>query len=141
MTPLEQVLASFLLSTWLLLVEVTLLRTAVAGLFCGKWWWFHPSRSGRVDRSEPAASRSEAQFRVRRLQFLLALALGWFPGLVIQGVLGPANARVTGTVLVAAAAAAIVYLFQSLRRFDQEGRARYVTRTIAEGQERLDSSP
>ena len=45
------------------------------------------------------------------------------------------------SVVQIAAAAAIVYLFRSLRRFNQEGRARYVTRTIAEGQERLDSSP
>lgn len=58
---LDQVLASLLLTMWLVLVEVTLLRTAVAG----------------------------ARFRQRRLQLLLALALGWIPGLAVQGVLGP----------------------------------------------------
>src|SRR5712691_11451693 len=85
---LDQVLASFLLTIWLVLVGVTLLRTAVAGLFRGKWWWFHPVTQSRVDRSEPAATLNEARFRQRRLGFLLALALGWIPGLVLQSVLG-----------------------------------------------------
>jgi hypothetical protein len=138
---LEQVLESFLLVTWLVLAEVTLLRTAVAGLFCGKWWWFHPITPSRVDGSEPGASSNEAQFRARRLQFLIAVVLGWIPGLVIRGVIGPADPRVTGAVLAAASAGAILYLFRSLRRFDREGRERYVARTIAEGQERLDSIP
>ena len=57
-----------------MLVSVTLLRTAVAGLFRGKWWWFHPVTPSRVDRSEPAATLYEARFRRRRLEFLLALA-------------------------------------------------------------------
>jgi hypothetical protein len=136
---LDQVLASFLLTIWLVLVEVTLLRTAIAGLFRGKWWWFHPVIQSRVDRSEPAATLNEARFRRRRLEFLLALALGWIPGLVLQSVLGSGDSRIDGAIVAASAAGSIVYLFRSLRRFDREGRARYVTRTIAEGQERLDS--
>ena len=137
----DQVLSSFLLTIWLVLVEVTLLRTAVAGLFRGKWWWFHPVTQSRVDRSEPAATLNEAPFRRRRLEFLLALALGWIPGLVLQSVLGSGDSRVNGAIVAASAAGALVYLFRSLRRFDREGRERYVTRTIAEGQERLDSLP
>lgn len=141
MNQLEQVLASFLLTVWLLLVELTLLRTAVAGLFCGKWWWFHPITPSRVDRSEPAAALNEARFRQRRFEILLALALGWIPGLVLQSVLGSGDSRVNGAIIAASMAGAIVYLFRSLRRFDREGRERYVTRTIVEGQERLDSLP
>ena len=141
MNQLDQVLASFLLTTWLALVEVTLVRTAVAGLFRGKWWWFHPVTQGRVDRSEPAASLNEARFRRRRSEFLLALALGWIPGLVVQTVLGSGYSTVNGAIVAVSAFAVIVYLFWSLRRFDREGRERYVTRTIAEGQERLDSLP
>lgn len=123
------------------LVDITLLRTAVAGLFCGKWWWFHPITPSRVDRSEPAATLNEAWFRRRRLEFLLALALGWIPGLVVQSVLGSADSRVTGTILAALAAAVVVYLVRSLRRFDKEGRERYLRQTITQGQERLDSVP
>ena len=141
MNQLDQVLESFLLTIWLVLVEVTLLRTAVAGLFRGKWWWFQPVTQSRVDRSEPAATLNDARFRRRRLEFLLALALGWIPGLVLQSVLGSGESRVNGAIVAASAAGAIVYLFRSLRRFDREGRERYVTRTIAEGQERLDSLP
>jgi hypothetical protein len=138
---LDQVLASFLLTAWLLLVGLTLLRTSVAGLFCGKWWWFHPITPSRVDKSEPAATFNEARFRRRRLEFLLALALGWIPGLVLQNVLGSGDSRVNGAIVAASVAGAIVYLFRSLRRFDREGRERYATRTIAEGQERLDTLP
>jgi hypothetical protein len=136
---LDQVLASFLLTIWLVLVGVTLLRTAVAGLFRGKWWWFHPITQSRVDRSEPAATLNEDRFRRRRLQLVLALALGWVPGLVLQSVLGSGDSRVNAVILATSAAGAIAYLFRSLRRFDREGRERYVTRTIEAGQERLDS--
>lgn len=141
MNQLDQVLASLLLTIWLVLVEVTLLRTAVAGLFRGKWWWFHLVTQSRVDRSEPAATLNEARFRRRRLEFLLALALGWIPGIVLQSVLGSGDSRVNGAIVAASAAGAIVYLFRSLRRFDRESRERFVTRTIVEGQERLDSLP
>ena len=120
MSALDQVLASFPLTTWLVLVEVALLRTAVAGLFCGKWWWFHPITASRVDRSEPAAAENEARFRRRRLEFLLALALGWVPGLAVQGVLGSGSSIVNGTILVATTMTLVIYLVRSLRRFDQK---------------------
>jgi hypothetical protein len=136
---LDQVLASFTLAIWLVLIELTLLRTAVAGLFRGKWWWFHPGTPSRVDRSEPAATLNEARFRRRRLEFLLALGLGWIPGPVFQSVLGSGDSTINGAILVVSAVGAIVYLLRSLRRFDREGRERYVTRTILEGQEPFDS--
>ena len=136
---LDQLLASFMLTTWLVLVEVTLVRTAVGGLFRGKWWWFDPVAQSRVDRSEPAATLNEARFHRRRLEFMLALAAGWIPGVVVQSVVGSVDSRVNGTIVTAFAVCVIVYLFQSLRRFEKEGRERFVKRTIVEGQERLDS--
>ena len=140
MNQLDQILASFLLTIWLVLVGVTLLRTSIAGLFCGKWWWFHPITS-RVDKSEPAATLNEVQFRRRRLEFLLALALGWVPGLVVQNVLGSGDLRVTGAILVGSFTVGVVFLVRNLRRFDREGRERFLSRTIAEGRERVDSVP
>jgi hypothetical protein len=138
---IDQVLASLSLTVWLVLVGVALLRTAVAGLFCGKWWWFHPITPSRVDRSEPAATQNETRFRRRRLELLVALALGWIPGLVVQSVLTSGNPMVNGMILVVSAASLFVYVFVSLRRFDREGRRLVIDRTLAEGQERLDSAP
>lgn len=106
MIQLDQVMASFLFTIWLVLVSITLLRTAVGGLFRGKWWWFHPITPSRVDRSEPAATFNEARFRGRRLEFVLALALGWIPGLVLQSVLGSGDSRVNGAILAASIAGA-----------------------------------
>jgi len=137
--PVDQILASYLWTLWLVLVEVTLVRTSIAGLFCGKWWWIHPVTISRVDRSEPAATRNEIRFRRRRLEFLIAAAFGWIPGFVVEGVLGPADSSINKALLVLTAVALAVYLFRSLRRFDREGRERFVIRTIAEGQERVDS--
>jgi hypothetical protein len=135
---LGQVQGSFLLTIWLVLVSVTSLRMWVAALFAGRWWrgW-----KSRVDRSEPAATVNQARFRRRLLELLLAIALGWIPGLVLQAVLGPGDSRVDGAILTAVAAGLAVYVFRSLRRFDREGRERYVARTIREGQERIDSPP
>lgn len=123
---------------WLVLVEVTLIRVFVAALVCGKWW-IHPMMKSRVDRSEPAATSNEIRFRRRRLEFLIAVALGWIPAVVLEGVLGPADPRVMRAILALTAVAVAIYVFRSLRRFDREGRERFVMRTIAEGQERLDS--
>jgi len=134
----DQILASYLWTLWLVLVEVTLIRMFVAALFCGKWW-IHPMMKSRVDRTEPAATRNEIRFRRRRLEFLIALASGWIPALVLQDALGPADPRVTRAILALTGVVVAVYVFRSLRRFDREGRERYVTRTIAEAQERLDS--
>jgi hypothetical protein len=138
-SPLEQILGSYSLTLWLVVAEVTLVRTAVAGSFCGKWWWIHPVTISRVDRSEPAASRNEIRYRRRRLEFLIAAAFGWFPGLVLERVVGPGDSSINKALLVLTAVAVAVYLFRSLRRFDREGRKRFVMRTIAEGQERIDS--
>jgi hypothetical protein len=137
----DQILASYVATLWLLLVEVTLVRTSVAGLFGGKRWWIHPVTISRVDRSEPAATLNEIRYRRRRLELLIAAAFGWFPGLVVGGVLGPADPSISKAILALTAVALAVYLFRSLRRFDREGRERFVTRTIAEGQERLDTGP
>jgi hypothetical protein len=135
---LDEVQASFLLTIWLVLVSVTSLRMSVAGLFAGRWWrgW-----KSRVDRSEPAASVNQAMFGRRLLELLLALALGWIPGLALQSVLGPGDPTVDTAFLTACSAGAAVYLFRSLRTYDSEGRERYVARTIREGQERIDSLP
>ena len=138
-SPLDQILGSYLAIIWLVLAEVTLVRTAVAGLFCGKWWWIHPVTISRVDRSEPAATRNEIRYRRRRLEFMIAAAFGWIPGLVLERVVGPGDPSINKALLVLTAAALAVYLFRSLRRFDREGRERFVMRTIAEGQERIDS--
>jgi uncharacterized membrane protein YdjX (TVP38/TMEM64 family) len=75
----------------------------------------------------------------RRSEFLLAVAAGWIPGLVVRTVLGSVDPRASGAILAACVVGVTVYAFRSLRRFDREGRERYVTRTIVEGQERLDS--
>jgi hypothetical protein len=139
-SPLDQILASYLWTLWLVLVEVTLIRMFVAALFCGKWW-IHPMMKSRVDRTEPAATRNQIRFRRRRLEFLIAVAFGWIPAVVFEGAFGPADPRVTRAIFAMTAAAVAVYLFRSLRRFDREGRERYVNRTIAEAQERLDSIP
>jgi hypothetical protein len=137
----DQILASYLWTLWLVLVEVTVVRTSIAGLISGHWWWIHPATISRVDRTEPAATRNEIRFRRRRLEFLIAVALGWVPALAFQGALRPADPRDTRAILALTGVAVAVYLFRSLRRFDREGRERYVNRTIAEGQERLDSMP
>lgn len=137
--PADQILASYLWTLWLVLVEVTVVRTSIAGLFCGKWWWIHPVTISRVDRTEPAATRNQIRFRRRRFEFLIAIAIGWIPAVVFESALGPADPRVTRTILVLTAVALAAYLFRSLRRFDREGRERFVMRTIAEGQERVDS--
>jgi hypothetical protein len=54
------------------------------------------------------------------LELLLALAVGWMPGLVVQGVFGPGNLTVNATILVASATSLVFYLVLSLRRFDQQ---------------------
>ena len=141
MNQLDQVLAFFVLTVWLALVAVTLLRASVAGLFCGNWRWFHPITPSRVDRSEPNATLTEVRFRRRRLELLIALALGWIPGLLVEGFFGAGDRRFNGAVLAVWAAAGAAYLFSSLRRFDKEGRERYLAREITEGRERLDSVP
>ena len=141
MTAIDQVLASTQLTIWLVVFEVALVRTGVAGLFRGKWWWFRPITQSRVDRTEPAASLNEARFRRRRSELALAIGLGWLPGLIVQSLLGSANSQVNGAIVGVSAAAVALHIFSSLRRFDREGRARFVAQTIAEGQQRLDSAP
>lgn len=139
MNLVDQILTSYVATLWLVLVEVTLVRTSIAALFGGKWWWIHPVTISRVDRSEPAASQNEIRYRRRRLEFLVAAAFGWIPGLLVQGVLGPGDPSINRALLALMAVALAVYIFRSLRRFDREGRERFVMRTIAEGQERVDS--
>ena len=124
-----------------MVVEVTLVRLAIAGLSSGKSWWFHPDVQSGVARSEPAATRNEALFRRRRLEFLLAIGFGWIPGLAVESVVGYGDTRVNATLLAVSIAALVVYLFRSLRRYDRDGRERYRAESVTQEQERLDSAP
>jgi hypothetical protein len=136
----DQLLASPPLTSWLLITAVAWIRTGVAGLFAGKWFWFHPINMNRVDRSEPSKSLNERRFRQRTLEVLVALTLGWLPGLVVQRLFGSVDPRLILTILAASVAAAVIFVFRAIRRFDHEGRERYLRRVIANESERGDSA-
>jgi hypothetical protein len=135
MTQFDQLLASPPLTSWLLITAVAWTRTGVAALFAGQWLWFHPINMNRVDRSEPNRSLNERRFRQRRLEVLVALALGWLPGLLVQRLFGSVDPRIIVTILAASVAAAVSYVFRAMRRFDHEGRERYLSRVIEEESE------
>lgn len=140
MNQFDQLLASPPLASWLLITAVAWTRTGVAGLFAGQWLWFHPINMNRVDRSEPNRSRNERRLRQRTLEVVVALALGWLPGLLLQRFLGSVDPGIVLTTLAVSVAAAVIYVVRAMRRFDREGRERYVRRVIAEESERLDSA-
>jgi hypothetical protein len=140
MNQLDQLLASPPLVSWLLITAVAWTRTGVAGLFAGQRLWFHPINMNRVDRSEPNRSHNERRFRQRKLEVLVALTLGWLPGLLLQRFFGSVDPRLVLTILAASIAAATIYVFGAIRRFDHEGRQRYLRRVIAEESERLNTA-
>jgi hypothetical protein len=140
MNQFDQLLASPPLTSWLLITAVAWTRTAVAGLFAGQWLWFHPINMNRVDRSEPGKSLNTRRFRQRTLELVVALTLGWLPGLLVQRFFGSVDPRLILTILAVSVAAAVIYVFRAMRRFDHEGRERYLRRVIAEGTERLHSA-
>jgi hypothetical protein len=94
----------------------------------------------RVDRSEPSKSLNERRFRQRTLEVLVAITLGWLPGLLIRRFFGSVDTRLILTILAVSVAAAVIYVFRAMRRFDHEGRERYLRRVIAEESERGDSA-
>jgi hypothetical protein len=141
MNQFDQLLASPPLTSWVLITAVAWIRAGVAGLFAGKGLWFHPiNYMNRVDRSEPGKSLNERRFRQRTLEVLIALALGWLPGLLVQRLFGSVDPRLILTVLAGSVAAAVIYVFRAMRRFDREGRERYLQRAIAEESARGDSA-
>ena len=107
---------------------------------CRKVLWFHPINMNRVDRSEPSKSLNERRFRQRTLEVLVAITLGWLPGLLIQRLFGSVDTRLILTILAVSVAAAVIYVFRAMRRFDHEGRERHLRRVIAEESERGDSA-
>jgi uncharacterized membrane protein (DUF485 family) len=70
---------------------------------------------------------------------LAALTLGWLPGLLVLLIFGPVDPRMTLTVVVIAVVVSVTYVFRAMRRFDREGRERYLRRVIAEETDRPDS--
>ena len=138
MNQFDQLLASPPLTSWLLITAVAWTRTGVAGLFAGQWLWFHPINMNRVDRSEPNRSRNERRFRQRKLEVVVALTLGWLPGLLLQRFLGSVDPKLVLTILAVSVAAAVIYVVRAMRHFDPEGRKRYLRRVIAD--ESLDSA-
>ena len=140
MNQFDQLLASPPLASWLLITAVAWTRAGVAGLFAGQWLWFHPINMNRVDRSEPNRSRNERRLRQRTLEVVVALALGWLPGLLLQRFLGSVDPGIVLTTLAVSVAAAVIYVVRAMRRFDREGRERFVRRVIAEESGRLDSA-
>ena len=140
MNQLDQLLASPPLTSWLLITAVAWARTGVAGLFVGQWLWFHPINMSRVDRSEPGRNLNERRFRQRKLEVVVALMLGWLPGLMVQRFFGSVDPRLILTILAGSIAAAVIYVVHAMRRFDREGRERYLRRVIAEESGRRDSA-
>ena len=140
MNQFDQLLASPPLTSWLLITAVAWTGTGVAGRFAGKWLWFHPINMNRVDRSEPSKSLNERRFRQRTLEVLVPVTLGWLPGLLIQRFFGSVDTRLILTILAVSVAAAVIYVFRAMRRFDHEGRERYLRRVIARESERGDSA-
>jgi len=74
------------------------------------------------------------------LEVLVALTLGWLPGLVVERLFGTVDARLILTILAASVAASVIYVFRAMRRFDHEGRERYLRRAIAGESERGNSA-
>jgi hypothetical protein len=140
MDQFDQLLASPPLTSWVLITAVAWIRAGVAGLFAGKVVWFHPINMNRVDRSEPGKSLNERRFRQRTLEVLGALTLGWVPGLFVQRLFGSVDPRLILSILVVSVPAAVIYVFRAMRRFDREGRERYLQRAIAEESARGDSA-
>jgi hypothetical protein len=140
MNQLDQLLASPPLASWLLITVVAWTRTGIAGLFAGKRLWFHPINMSRVDISEPGKSLNERRFRQRRLEVLSAVVLGWLPGLIAQRLFGPVDRTLIVAILAGSIAATTIYVFVAMRRFDREGRERYLRRVIAEESARRDST-
>ena len=140
MTQFDQVLASPPLASWLVITAVAWTRTSVAGLFAGQRLWFRPINMNRVDKSEPNRSHNDRRFQQRRLEVLVALTLGWLPGLLLERLFGSIDQRLVLAILAMSIAASVIYVFGAMRRFDHEGRERYLRRVIAEESERLDSA-
>lgn len=139
MNQLDQLVASPPLTSWLLVTAAAMARLGIAGLFAGNRLLFHPINMNRVDRSEPVRTVNEQRVRRRGLEVLAAGVLGWIPGLLLQRVFGTIDSMITLAVVALSILASVIYLFGSLRRFDREGRERYVRRLVAEASERLDS--
>lgn len=140
MTQFDQVLASPPLASWLVITAVAWTRTSVAGLFAGQRLWFRPINMNRVDKSEPNRSHNDRRFQQRRLEVLVALTLGWLPGLLLERLFGSIDQRLVLAILAMSIAASVIYVFGAMRRFDHEGRERYLRRVITEESERLDSA-
>ena len=139
MNQFDQIAASPPLTSWLIITTAASTRTAVAGLFAGQWLLFRPINMNRVDRSEPGKNVNARRVRRRKLELLAALTLGWLPGLLVQRVFGPVDPRIMLTVVVAVIVVSVMYVFRAMRRFDREGRERYVRRVIAEETGRHDA--
>jgi hypothetical protein len=139
MNQFDQLAASPPLTTWLLITGAAWVRLSVAGLYAGNWLLFRPINMNRVDRSEPGKSVNERRVRQRSFEVLAAITLGWLPGLLIQGIFGAVDRSISLTVVVVSIALSVVYVFRAMRRFDREGRERYLRRVIVEETEHLDS--
>ena len=140
MNQFDQLATSPPLTTWLLIAGAAGARLSVAGLFAGNWLLFRPINMNRVDQSEPGKSVNERRVRQRRFEVLAAITLGWLPGLLIQGIFGPVDRSIRLAVVFVAIALSLVYVFRAMRRFDREGRERYLRRVIVEEAEQLDSA-
>jgi hypothetical protein len=57
---------------------------------------------------------------------------------LVQRLFGSVDPRLILSVLAASVAAAVIYVFRAMRRFDREGRERYLRRVIAEESARGD---
>jgi hypothetical protein len=140
MNPLDQLITSPPLTSWLLISAAAMARLGVAGLFAGNSFLFRPINPNRVDRSEPARTVNEHRVRRRALEVLAAGALGWFPGLLVEGLVGRIDPRMTIAVVTFSIVASVIYLVAAMRRFEREGRERYTQRVVAEESERLNSA-
>jgi hypothetical protein len=140
MNEFDQLAASPPLTSWLVITGAAWARMGIAGLFAGNWHLFRPINMNRVDRTEPGKTANERRVRQRKLESLAALTLGWLPGLLVQRIFGSVDPRITLTVVVVAIVVSVIYVFRAMRRFDREGRERYLRRVIAEESERPDSA-
>jgi hypothetical protein len=140
MNEFDQLAASPPLTSWLVITGAAWARMGIAGLFAGNWQLFRPINMNRVDRTEPGKTANERRVRQRKLELLAALTLGWLPGLLVQRIFGSVDPRITLTVVVLAIVVSVIDVFRAMRRFDREGRERYLRRVIAEESERPDAA-